>query len=113
MALYRVHVNIALGTETLVPGQLVPESRFKSTALAALVRRGALSMVSAPPLAMMPGAWQASTNALAGNGILTVADLIEANASALAAALGVEANVVTKWQTEAQSWLRPVPRLPS
>jgi hypothetical protein len=104
MAVYRaIH---RLSGVTVQRGHVIPPGLLDERQISILAARGAISLVAAPPLALLPG-WDARAAMLSGEGIVDGAQLIEADAGALADRLDVSANEVQAWQQEMVMLLSP------
>jgi hypothetical protein len=83
----------------------VDGSKFKN--LDILVKVGALARVSTPPLLELPG-WTKRAEKLAGGGIITVEDLLDADPKKVARLFGYKTTSgVERWKTEVVEWLKP------
>lgn len=65
-----------------------------------LVSRGAISLVSAPPIAVLDG-WKDRAPRLEELGIITVVDLLGADVPELSKGLGLSQATVKRWQRQA------------
>ena len=110
MALYRVRADISMGKRTLHRGEIVRGSTFRADAITVLVRRGVLSEVAAPPLAVLPG-WKTRAARLRRAGIVSLSDFLEADDAELAKAMRCKPPELATWRTEVEGWLN-VAKLP-
>ena len=106
MALYRTVQRIALGEETIQAGQLLSGRRLSERSAQALLRRGAISRVAAPPLAVLPG-WKLRGKRMESLGIVDAGQMLEADADEVARHMGVSPGLVKRWQEDVARWLAP------
>lgn len=85
---------------TVAAGCITPLAGVAPKSLAALEARGAIAPVASPPLVALPN-WQARARKLTAAGVLTIAEVIEADPVRLARTCRVALAVVTAWQEEA------------
>ncbi len=102
--LYRVVRKIALKASFLTPFEVLAPGALSEQAVAALVRKGALAPVAAPPLVVLPG-WSHRGKRLAQLGIESVVDFLETEVSEVARHCGVSPGLVLRWKGEAIEWL--------
>jgi hypothetical protein len=81
-------------------GALVNAATLEEYAIAPLLARGAIAEVAFPPLAVLSG-WSSRAVTLAAVGLADVGALLDADAQAVADALGLDAVEVAAWQAEA------------
>ena len=100
--LYRVQRRLTTGDE---PGDFVEGSKFKQ--LDKLVAAGVLEEVHPPPLSEIPG-WRLRSERLAGAGIVTALDFLEASKEQLMQIFEHKTDAhIANWQAEIREWLQP------
>lgn len=107
MTVYRVLSPISLGQTILAAGTIHRLAHLSDAAVAALIRRGAIGVASTPPLAALPG-WTTRATHLEKLGVVTVADLLDADQATLdraAKSLRRTPATLGQWQDEAARWL--------
>lgn len=107
MAIYRIRNNLAIGERVIERGTL-ERLDLSADKIARLEEVGAISRIAAPPLAVLPG-WEARSNRLEKLGIITVEDLLDAEAGDVAKKLRLKAETVKGWQTDVIEWMRITP----
>ncbi len=106
MAVYRVLERLSKGERFLEVGELVRLEWLKPEQIARLEVRGAVSRISAPPLAKLPG-WKLRSQRLAKAGITGVEELLEADTANLAEQVQADPRTVELWKRELTTWLSP------
>ena len=100
MPMYRVLRTLSRGHDKFVKvGTLTDLAWLKDEQRATLEMVGAVSRISAPPLAQLPG-WKRRAERLGEVGLHTVDDVLAEDAGALAEAIKAKPSTVEKWQTE-------------
>lgn len=102
--MYRLHQAIAVKKRTIPRGSLVTDGTFAPAAAAALMARGVISQVEAPPLAIIPG-WKVRADRLARVGIITVADFLDADIEVARRALRVGDAALSDMREGVMRWL--------
>lgn len=121
--LYRIHRKLDVGG-TIIPARsivlvntdsgddapLVPGIYLKPKSITKLVQKGAISPLSAPPLAAMPG-WSKRADRLVKHNIATFSDFFECSNSNLARIFKVKIETIINWKRELlQTVTMPVKR---
>lgn len=106
MAVYRTIQRVALNEEIIQAGQLLMGKRLSHRTREALVRRGAIREVAAPPLNVLPG-WKIRGKRLEKLGISDAVQVLEADVDEVARHMGVSPGLVKRWQEEVARWLVP------
>lgn len=104
MPLYRVLETLSFDSGRVVERGVV--SSLKGTSpqtIAALLRRGRISEVQAPPLRVLPG-WEERAEVLEPLGIETVNQLVDANLDEVAEELDTPVENLRKAAQDAQQW---------
>ena len=97
MAWYRALKRLSTGQEV---GELINAADLAEYAIAPLLERGAIAPVAFPPLVALSG-WTLRAATLAAVELADVGALLDADAQAVADALGLDAVEVEAWQAEA------------
>ena len=95
--LYRALSRLDKGHKKIDRGQVFGAGEFDPKAIKVLEERRRIAPVAAPPIAEMPG-WRSRAKKLGA--IEMVDQFIEADAAALAAALGVNPEQIGVWKAE-------------
>lgn len=109
MALYRMHRDSVKGNKILKTGQIVSGDTFTEDAIARLLRVGAISRISSPPLSEVYG-WEIRSKRMFAIGIDTVEEFLEADTSKVATQLKVSRATVQRLRDELEQLLAPPPR---
>ena len=105
MSLYRVMRN---GSKCLKRGDIITGDRFTEAEIDVLVKVGAISEVSPPPISEIQG-WKKRSEKLEKIGVMTVGQFLEADIAELAKAVRVTQATVLRWQQEFKEELQPPP----
>lgn len=98
--LYRVLRALDTGH---LPGDVVSGDKFKDTSLPILVRVGALSPVSAPPLDTFPG-WKLRAERFTEAGYDAIG-ILKTDDETLAEAIGSNIQSIQRWRAELEGYL--------
>ena len=110
MPMYRVLRTLSRGHDKFVKvGTLTDLAWLKDEQRATLEMVGAVSRISAPPLAQLPG-WKLRTAKLGKLDIHTFDDFLERDPDEIAEGVGVQRRTVDKWRAELVDWLTPPQR---
>lgn len=101
MPLYRALFNLSGVAQR---GELTQLTHLKLEQIAKLEQSGAVSRVSAPPLAALPD-WEKRAVKLQNIGIVDVEQLVEADPAQIAKALRVKAETAVQLQRDAEQFL--------
>lgn len=88
-------------------GDILKDGDLSATTIQRFLASGTLVRVSTPPLFELPGEWEKRSDILAKVEIITVQNLIEADAPDLAHKIKRPARIIKQWQDEALAWLNP------
>ena len=102
--LYRVLKPLSRNEKRIEAGQITALEWLRPEQAAVLVERRAVSRLATPPLAQLPG-WQRRSKRLAGMGIITAEDFLEAADQEVAFEMKVRAQTVDNWKREITAWL--------
>jgi len=108
MPMYRVHQNLAVGDSIVSGGSLSLLRGVGERGIQALLKRGTITEVAAPPLAILPG-WKLRAARLKAMGVETVADLLQADRDGVARFMRANLPTVEKWLVDAEAWLLAPP----
>lgn len=109
MALYRIVSPVAKGDQIIPVGTVGKLEYFTPQSLAALLRKGAITEVSPPPLSIMPG-WKLRSAKLAKIGIEDAVQLLEGDTDDLMRSLRMTRVGVQKWKKDAEDLLTVDPQ---
>lgn len=105
MPMYRVLRPLSRKLEQFIPvGTLTDLAWLNDAQQAKLIQVGAVSRISAPPLAQLPG-WKLRAGKLAALDIHTFDDFLEADPDTVAEGVGVQRRTVDKWRAELKDWV--------
>lgn len=105
MPLYRTLWPLAVTNKPTIPEGIVSRLEgISQSGLRALLERGAIQEIAAPPLAALPN-WQARGRKLQTLDVFTLADVYEIDAKQAARTLKLGVAVVERWQREAAELL--------
>ena len=107
MVMYRLMKNLIFG-ERIVPRGSIKRLGLDDEAIAILLERGAIALISSPPISEIP-LWGKRAKKLEGAGILLVEHLLETNEAKIAEHMGATKEMVQAWKKELASWLQPPP----
>lgn len=100
MGLYRVHRPLSGRRNTRIAKGTIDKLEWLSDdGKQALIDAGAISIVSTPPLSILPG-WKSRAAKLVELNLDNVGSFIESDVKVLAKALRVKPETVTRWQRE-------------
>lgn len=100
MPMYRVLRTLSRGHDKFIKaGTLTDLAWLKDEQRATLEMVGAVSRISAPPLAQLPG-WKRRAERLGEVGLHTVDDVLAQDTASLAESIKAKASTVEKWQAE-------------
>jgi len=104
--LYRALQHLDGTNPPIRRGDIFPGARLKPAAIPILVDREAISAVSAPPLAILPG-WTRRAEKIAAKGIITLDQFIETDSAEIAKVFkAADADTIDTWKREALNLLR-------
>ncbi len=109
MALYRVVYRLSVGNGYIEEGEIVPETLFSADTLEKLLNKHAVSRVSTPPLAELPG-WETRARKLQAAGIRDVEQFLEAKIETVVSVCKTSRSNVERWRGELQTLILPPPR---
>ena len=101
MPLYRALRNLSNGIDQ---GVVFDQSRLQAKSIPILEERGAIAIVSTPPLAEFPG-WKIRGAKFAKLGIETVDQFMEVDIEQTAKSLKVKPQIISAWRYEIVGWL--------
>lgn len=107
MPLYRVHKNLAMGSKVIERGSLAP-IHLPPEKIDKLIDVGAISRVSAPPLAILNG-WASRAERLEKIGIVNVEQFLDADVTVIMKHLRVKEATVLLWREDVVSSLLAKP----
>jgi len=110
MPIFRVLRPLSRKHEVIIKaGTLTDLAWLNGEQQAKLESVGAVSRISAPPLAQVPG-WKLRTAKLGKLDIHTFDDFLERDPDEIAKGAGVQRRTVDKWRAELVDWLTPPQR---
>jgi len=105
MPMYRVLRTLSRGHEKFIKvGVLTDLAWLNAEQRAKLEQVGAVSRISAPPLAQLPG-WKLRAEKLGVEGIHTFDDFLERDPAGIAEAIGMQPRTIQKWRNELLDWI--------
>jgi len=108
MAVYRVLRSLDRGSRIIEPGQIIQIDWLSPENVGRLETVGAVAQVHGPPLVELPG-WQLRSERLAGAGITTAVEFLEADSAEVEGRIEAQPGMVDKWKQDVQKWLLPPP----
>jgi len=108
--MYRVLGRLDVGKgRVLYPGSFSRLEWLNETGLARLERKGSISRVQPPPLAVLPG-WGARSRKIEEVlGVKDAEQFLEADNQKIAEAMEENAETVKEWKSDIMSWLTAKP----
>ena len=105
MTVYRALMKLDRGSKGVIQrGQIIVDRGWKETYIDRLIEVGAVAPISAPPISTLPG-WGDSDEVLAGIGVTTADQLLEANDEAIMSALEIDRPQLAKMRADVMGWL--------
>ena len=105
MTIYRVLRRLDRGSKgTLECGALIIERDWQPNYIERLIKVQAIAPVNAPPISELPG-WGESAEALAGIGVTTADQLLEADDEGLMRAMNSDAIQLAQMRADVKTWL--------
>ncbi len=95
MTLYRLIRNLSFG-ERIVPRGSIKRLGLDDEAIATLLERGAIALISSPPISEIP-LWGKRAKKLEGAGVLLVEHLLETDEAKIAKHMDVTKETVQDW----------------
>ena len=108
--LYRTITKIAIKNSIVEPGEIIRGTRLNSKTTEALLRRGAIREIMAPPISIFPYLQQFTVR-FRKAGVENLAQLMEGDAHEIAQKSRVAYAKVVDCQAKAEQWLTvPMPK---
>lgn len=110
MAMYRILGRLDVGKgRVLYPGSFSRLEWLEEKGLARLERKGSISRVQPPPLAVLPG-WAARSRKIEEVlGVKDAEQFLEADDQKIAEAMEITEDTVVDWKSDIMSWLTAKP----
>lgn len=103
--MYRYTRNTPLDTGQ-VYGDIVRDGDLPASVIQKFLASGILVQEVTPPLSEIP-TFEKRADELKMAGVVTITDLVQCDAAAVAKAVGKSATTIRRWQAEAMTWLAP------